>query len=193
MRGHEIADDLSSHFVLFSCEGAAEGVVVDKLVSENALKIAKDRIVQDPIYFKPYTRLRKPEEIAQRFFGTSYTANGSSGLLLARIIDSRAPRFILPRRWVDSCVVENFYTRPEIEMLVIHAENAYEDWLRCSRKNRQLRPSEFCKGELKLHDIKSASYLAEYWTIESLTKAIRAYDAHRQRASGELSLGDLLA
>lgn len=67
-----------------------------------------ERVVEDPIYFTPYTRLRKAEQIAQRFFGTSYVADGASGLLLARIVDSRAGRFVLPRRWAESCAVESF-------------------------------------------------------------------------------------
>lgn len=152
----------------------------------------RERVVEDPIYFTPYTRLRKAEQIAQRFFGASYVAGGASGLLLARIVDSRAGRFVLPRRWAGSCVVESFFTRPEIEILTIHAEEAFGIWLRESRRNRQLRPSEFCKGSLGLRDIKSRGFLESFWTADRLVQAIHDYDEHRNRSSGELSLGDLL-
>ena len=192
MGGRDVARDLASKYVLFSCEGTAEEVIISKLHEGGRLAVPRERVVEDPIYFTPYTRLRKAEQIAQRFFGTSYVADGASGLLLARIVDSRAGRFVLPRRWAESCAVESFYTRPEIEMLTIHAEGAYGGWLRESRKNRQLRPSEFCKGGLGLRDIKSRDFLDSYWTVEMLTRAIRECDEHRNRSSGELSLGDLL-
>ena len=163
-----------------------------KLYEGDCLSVSRERVVEDPIRFTPYTRLRKADQIAQRFFTTSYVADGASGLLLARIVDSRSGRFVLPRRWADSCLVESFFTRPEIEMLTIHAEGAYRDGLRESRRNRGVRPSEFCKGSLRLPDIKSHTFLDSYWSPKKLVEAIRAYDAHRNRSTGELSLGDLL-
>ncbi|MBR3315651.1 MAG: hypothetical protein IKG18_16115 [Atopobiaceae bacterium] len=184
---------LDSRWVLFSLEGGAEQVVMDKLIEADALRVPRQKIVDDPIYFTPYTRLRKADQIAQRFFATSYCADGASGLLLARIVDSRAGRFVLPRRWVHSCVVESFFTRPEIEVLVIHAEGAFKEWSRASRRNRQLRPSEFCKANLRMRDVKSPSFLERYWDERKLVDAIHAYDRHRNHASGELSLGDLLS
>ena len=163
-----------------------------KLIGADALRVPRKRIVDDPVYFTPYTRLRKADQIAQRFLGTSYYDNEASGLLIARIVDSRAGRFTLSKRWENSCVVESFYTRPEIEMLAIHAEGAYEKWMRASRRNRNLRPSEFCKGDLRMHSIKSQVFLDDYWDYNKLIDAIHTYDRHRNRASGELSLGDLL-
>lgn len=188
-----VGELLDSRWVLFSLEGGAEQVVIDKLIEADALRVPRQRIVDDPITFTPYTRLRKADKIAQRFFGTSYYDDGASGLLLARIVDSRAARFVLPRRWENSCVVESFFTRPEIEMLAIHAEGAFKEWINASRRNRQLRPSEFCKGDLRMPNIKSPSFLEAYWDECRLINAMHAYDQHRNRASGELSLGDLLS
>ena len=86
----------------------------------------------------------------------------------------------------------SFFTRPEIEMLAIHAAGAYAKWLGASRRDKRLRPSEFCKGSLGMSGIKSGEFLDSYWTADRLVKAIRAYDEHRNRSKGELSLGDLL-
>ena len=192
MDGSEITEMLTSRYVLFSCEGTAEAVIIGKLYDGGCLVVPAKRVVEDTTYYTPYTRVRKAGQIAQRFLGTSYAVDGASSLLIARIVDSRSGRFVLPKRWSDSCVVERFFTRPEIEMLAIHAEGGYEDWRRQSRRNRQLRPSEFCKGDLGLRDIKSFGFLDSYWTADKLVRAIRAYDEHRDRSSGELSLGDLL-
>ena len=193
MRRDEIGQLLDSSFVLFSCEGAAEGVIVKKLFDAGVLRVSPERVVVDPVQYTPYTRLRKASDIAGRFFGTSYEGLGASGLLIARVVDSRAGKFTLPRAWRESAVVESFFTRPEIEMLAIHAEDAYERWLRASRRDRQLRPSEFCKGELGLARVKESAFLEEYWDVDRLVAAINAYDARRRHADEEHSLGDLLA
>ena len=189
----EVGNLLAGSFVLFSCEGAAEGVVIQTLFDADRLVVPRERVVVDPVQYTPYTRLRKAGDIAARFFGTSYEGLGASGLMLARIVDSRAGKFVLPRRWHDSAVVESFFTRPEIEMLVIHAEGAYGQWLRASRRDRQLRPSEFCKGELRFPQVKESSFLKNYWQGDKLVAAIQAYDEHRRHVGDELSLGDLLA
>lgn len=188
-----IDEFLDSRFVLFSCEGAAEGVVIQVLCESNALVIPNERIVPDPLMFTPYTRLRKAKDIARRFFSTSYEGFGASGLLIARIVDSRSGKFSLPSRSIRDVAVESFFTRPEIEMLVIHAEGAYEEWLRASRRNKQLRPSEFCKGTLGLSRVKESAFLKDYWDGDRLVSAIRAYDAKRSHKDNERSLGDLLA
>lgn len=115
---------LRSRFVLFSCEGTAEGAVMQRLYDEDALVVPRERVVVDPMMFTPYTRQRKADSIARTFFANSYEGYGASGLLIARIVDSRAGRFVLPRRWNKNVAVESFFTRPEIEMLVIHTEGA---------------------------------------------------------------------
>lgn len=184
---------LRSRFVLFSCEGTAEGAVMQRLYDEDALVVPRERVVVDPMMFTPYTRQRKADSIARTFFANSYEGYGASGLLIARIVDSRAGRFVLPRRWNKNVAVESFFTRPEIEMLVIHTEGAYGAWQKACRRDRQLRPSEFCKGQLGLAKVKEAVFLRDCWDAHDLTAAIKSYDEHRSRKDGELSLGDLIA
>lgn len=193
MARRDLASMLETSYVLFSCEGTAEGVVIEKLVEANALVVPKEHVVEDSLYFKPYTRLRKAEDIAERFLRTSYEGDGASGLVVARIVDSKAGKFTFSRRWKGACDVESFYTRPEIEMLAIHAEDAYDNWRRASRRNRALRPSEFCKGELGLRHIKEGDFLREYWDADKLVEAIRKYAGSHGADVGEWSLADLLA
>lgn len=184
---------LESKYVLFACEGTAEGVIMQTLYDSGAMIVPRDYVVKDSLFYTPYTRAKKPTDIVERFFGESYEVCGASGLLIARIVDSRSAKFKLPRRWEKSVVVESFYTRPEIEMLVIHAEGAYGDWQRAHRRDKQLRPNEFCKGTLKLPKIKEAQFLKSYWNPAKLIKAIHNYDNNRQHSNDEFSLGDLLA
>lgn len=189
-----IADDLLSRYVLFSCEGTAEGVVIERLFESDKLIIAKERVVKDPITFKPYTRLRKAGDLEDRFFSQNYAVKGSEGLLLARIVDSRNAKFSLSRNGRDAAIVRSFITAPEIEMLVIHAEGAYDDWCRKARSNRQLTPSEYCVQHLGLREVKRGAFLQEYWSDgDKLVSAIRMHASKLgKRKSGELTLANLL-
>ena len=48
-------------------------------------------------------------------------------------------------------------TAPEIEMLIIHSEGAYERFKRSGKK-----PSEFCKADLRMHNVKSYDFVKDY-------------------------------
>lgn len=185
---------LSSRYVLFSVEGSAEGVIIERLVEDDCLVISRNRIVPDANYYeRPYTRTRKASDIAAQYFGVNYAVNGSEGLLIARIVDSRAANFNLPRNVRNAAVVYSFFTRPEIEMLAIFREGAYKDWLRAKRRNKDLRPCEFCKGELGLEKIKETTFLKKYWAKgDELAKSIREYARNCHRDKGENILADLL-
>ena len=161
----DVRSMLERRYVLFSCEGAAEGVVIQKLFDEDLLAVRRERVVLDSVYVdRPYTRTRKASDIARQYLTMNYAVDGAEGLLIARIVDSRAPSFELPRGAREGAEVRSFFTRPEIEMLAIHREGAYDEWLRKSRRNRSLRPNEFCKQELGLSRIKETAFLKEYWS-----------------------------
>lgn len=185
---------LEHRFVLFSCEGTAEGVVIQRLFDEGLLAVDRNRVVFDSLYLdRPYTRMRKATDIASHYLTVNYAVDGAEGILIARIVDSRASRFDLPRGARDGAEVRSFYTRPEIEMLAIHREGAYDEWQRRSRRERSLRPSEFCKQELGLSRIKEAAFLEEYWSDGNLlVKAILEHASKSQRKDGDLFLADLL-
>lgn len=185
---------LSERFVLFSCEGTAEGVVVQSLYDNDQLVVPQKHVVKDAVITnRPYTRKRKATDIADIYFSMSYEDEAASGLTVARIVDSRAAKFEFPKRRQNGTEVLSFFTRPEIEMLVIHGEGVYDQWLKASRKNRQLRPSAFCARDLGFSCVKEADFLREYWSdAEKLVKAIRAHAQKAERGRGELLLVDLL-
>ena len=55
----DIKSELTTHYVLFSVEGTAEGVIIDKLVGDEVLLVPTNRIVKDCMTFKSFTRQRK--------------------------------------------------------------------------------------------------------------------------------------
>ena len=190
-----IINELQSRFVLFSCEGTAEAVVIEKLFESGMLIVPDDRVVKDPKTFKPFTRLRKAKDIEGRFLMQNYATAGCDGLMIARVVDSRSASFKLSAIHKDDVLVRSFITAPEIEMLIIHAEGMYDDWLRKSRMDRQLRPSDYCKRNLGLASVKERNFLAGYWAnTDKLIASIRSYAGKRgKRKSGELMLVDLIS
>ena len=83
---------------------------------------------------------------------------------------------------------ENVITAPEIEMLIIHSEGAYERFKRSGKK-----PSEFCKADLRMHNVKSYDFVKDYFSNPlTLVNAIKEYRRTANIPKGEYSLSDLL-
>lgn len=84
--------------------------------------------------------------------------------------------------------VINVITAPEIEMLIIHSEGAYDKFKRSGKK-----PSEFCKTDLRMHDVKSYDFVKDYFSNpQTLISAIKEYRRTANIPKGEYSLSDLL-
>lgn len=79
----DIRTELQNHYVLFSVEGTAEGVVINKLVDAGFLLVPTSHIVKDRMTFKPFTRTRKAKDIAEHYLDENYQLEASSKLLIA--------------------------------------------------------------------------------------------------------------
>ena len=107
---------------------------------------------------------------------------------MIRILDSRREEFRLSKAYEQKIDVVNIITAPEIEMLIIHAEGAYDQFKRSGKK-----PSEFCKTNLRMHDVKSYDFVKQYFSNpQLLVKAIKEYRRTANIPKGEYRLSDLL-
>lgn len=123
----------------------------------------------------------------------NYAVDGAEGLVVGRIVDSKSPRFDIPRKQNNGTEVLSFHTRPEIEMLVIHCENAYGAWLKYKRRHKGVKPSDFCKSELGIIEVKQTEFLKKCWSDGPvLAQCVRAHASKAQRERGDLLLADLL-
>lgn len=105
-----------------------------------------------------------------------------------RILDSRREDFRLSKAYEHKVDVINIITAPEIEMLIIHSEGAYDKFKRSGKK-----PSEFCKTDLRMHDVKSYDFVKDYFSNpQTLISAIKEYRRTANIPKGEYSLSDLL-
>lgn len=88
----------------------------------------------------------------------------------------------------EDMLEENVITAPEIEMLIIHSEGAYERFKRSGKK-----PSEFCKADLRMNNVKSYDFVKDYFSNpQTLVNAIKEYRRTANIPKGEYSLSDLL-
>ena len=105
-----------------------------------------------------------------------------------RILDSRREEFRLSKAYEKKVDVINVITAPEIEMLIIHNEGAYERFKRSGKK-----PSEFCKADLRMHNVKSYDFVKDYFSNpQTLVNAIKEYRRTANIPKSEYSLSDLL-
>ena len=118
------------------CEGSAEEAIIDILVDNDLLIFNREEMLEERVI-----RCRS----AKRF---------DEQISVIRILDSRREEFRLSKAYEQKIDVVNVITAPEIEMLIIHAEGAYDQFKRSGKK-----PSEFCKINLRMHDVKSYDFV----------------------------------
>lgn len=101
--------------------------------------------------------VEQPTEMLDRFLNMSY---GKHPLLIIRIVDSDSDVLRIPRGYEHAAEVVNLRTHPEIEMLVIINEGMYGKYTNGSKR---LKPSDYCKRELGMKQVKSRAWLERYW------------------------------
>lgn len=89
--------------------------------------------------------------------------------------------------------MKNVITAPEIEMLIICNEGKYKEYEKEKRKNTGLRPSDYCKSNLKYKSVKKYEFVKEYFSdMEVLIKALHEYKRVSKISKNEMTLWDLL-
>ena len=97
-------------------------------------------------------RCRSAKRFEERYLRKRF----DNQISVVRILDSRREEFRLSKEYAHKIDEINVITAPEIEMLIILNEGAYERFKRSGKK-----PSDFCKIELRMHDIKSYDFVKE--------------------------------
>jgi len=188
--------DITNRYVLFCCEGGIEKVVIAKLIEGGQIVVPRKHLVKDPETGALYTGLRSGRCIADLFLrNKDYRLNGDDRLTILRVFDTNPEKLTLPSLYRDRVITYDLLTRPEAEMLVIAKEDAFDEWDRRYRRDKRLKPSEFCKSDLKIGYQKSLRWHRNYWRdADDVANAIRAYDKHHGKQAGkdEHRLSDLL-
>ena len=168
-----------SKYVACICEGSAERAIIKLLLDENRLIFTWDNLLDGEIL-----RCRNAKKFEEQHLRKGFTGT----ITVLRILDSRREKFKLSKAYASKIDVVNVITAPEIEMLVILNEKQYENFKRSGKK-----PSDYCKSDLHYHDVKSKSFLTDYFSdVNVLISAIREYRKKAQNRPGEFALTDIL-
>lgn len=161
------------------CEGSAESAIIDLLVDNDLLIFSREEMLDESVI-----RCRNAKRFEERYLRKGF----DDQISVIRILDSRREGFHLSKAYEHKIDVINVVTAPEIEMLIIHSEGAYDRFKRSGKK-----PSEFCKTDLHMHDVKSYDFVKKYFSNpQTLVNAIKEYQRTADIPKGEYSLSDLL-
>ena len=141
------------------CEGSAENAIMDILLDNKLLIFSREEMLEEEII-----RCRDAKKFEEKYLRKGF----ENKISVIRILDSRKENFKLSKAYEHKVDVINVITAPEIEMLIIFNENKYKE-LKKSRK----KPSNFCKEELKMTNVKNYSFVKDYFSnSDLLVKAI---------------------
>lgn len=171
----EARELLAYSHAIISCEGAAEQVIVGKLLKADALIVPAENVVD-------VTRKRSAAGIKEEYLNYDYPWP----VCIARVLDSRTEKFALGKLY-ERFQVLSFITHPEIEILAVMREGAWDKWKRSGKK-----PSDFCKQDLGMSEIKSNEFLTVYWDVDSIIEAAGEYRKLSKIGKDELCLADLI-
>ena len=161
------------------CEGAAEQAIMDILLDHHLLIFEREEMLDEQVI-----RCRDAKTFETRYLRKGF----NDKISVIRILDSRRENFRLSRAYQHKIDVVNVITAPEIEMLIIFNEDKYKEFKKSGKK-----PSDFCKQDLKMRDVKSYQFVAEYFSEPViLTNAIRTYTKISNVRKDEYTLLDLL-
>lgn len=173
----ELHNALEGALVIISCEGGAEDAIMRTLLENDSLCFRQDSVID-------ITRLRKISDIEQRYLSFDY----DQPIVLLYITDSLKSNLRLSSLYRRNCQIFRICTRPEIEILTIINEHKLPPY-----RKSGLKPSLFCKQNLGMKDVKRPEAIRAYWSVQSLTHAIREYQRMHRREKDEFCLADLLA
>ena len=107
-----------NNLIALLAERSAEQAILDVLLDHHALKFSRVDLLQEEVL-----RVRSARSFTKQYLNKALPGQ----LLVYRVLDSRKENFNLPKVYQKKIMtVENFYTRPEIEILRIIYHGDYK-------------------------------------------------------------------
>lgn len=161
-----ITDKLKHSNIICSCEGSAERAIISILLKHGVLLFTEDDLVNSN-----NLGIRGAKNIEETYLRTEYPDDKPA--IVVRICDSRTEGFKLSKVYNGQIDVYSFFTRPEIESLIILNERRWDDY---QKYKSDTKPNEYCKRELKMTQVKSYQFICEYFKdYMNLVYAIKEY------------------
>ncbi len=171
-------------YIACICEGGAERAILDLLLDNHKLIFEREDLIEEEVL-----RCRKGQEFEERYLRKGF----SEKITIYWVHDSRSEKFNLSKAYEHKVDIKNVITAPEIEKLIICNEGKYKDYEKEARKNPRLKPSSYCKSNLKYKNVKSYDFITEYFAdMEVLIRALHEYRRISKVRGNEMSIWDLL-
>lgn len=171
-------------YIACICEGGAERAILDLLLDNHKLIFEREDLIEEELL-----RCRKGREFEERYLRKGFTEK----ITVYRILDSRGEEFNLSKAYKHKVDINNVITAPEIEKLIICNEGKYRDYEKEKRKNSNLKPSIYCKVNLKYKNVKSYDFVKNYFSnMEILINALHEYRRISKVHKDEMTIWDLL-
>lgn len=189
-------EHLKKEHVIVIYEGESEKAINEILYNNN--KLIYKPVSKSERLIRKFTGTRNAKKFANENLNKDYE---DTPVNIVRILDSEKENFKLGKvykeRLADGEIkIYDIYTKPEIEILLIHSENDYEKFKKSKKK-----PSVFCKDEYvkkfarsyKSKNIKSYKFAKEYFEDpDKLIDAIVKYNSCDKKKDKRYSLYDIL-
>lgn len=144
---------LKNEIVACICEGAFERIVMEVLLDADCLEFSWCDLLEGDL-----VDLRNARRFTERYLHRDY---GEAHIRIIRILDSRSERFDIPEFFHGKISrIQSYFTRPEIEILVIIHEACYDEYV---KKHASLKPSVYCKSILAYPDVKRVKFVRDYF------------------------------
>lgn len=168
--------------VAIICEGEAEKAIIDLLLESGMLIFKKGDLLDEEVMYRCKVKVFEEQYLSRNFRGKK--------VRVVRVHDSIKEKFKISRVYSSKISgIESYITRPEIEMLIIIAENKYDEY-----KNKYIsdkKPSDYCKQVLRLRDVKKYDFVQDYFRdINLLIKTLHEYK--RIKGDAYLCIYDLV-
>lgn len=159
-------------------EGAAEKAVIDILFDNEKLIFKREEILEGEVLTS-----RSASNFAEQYLSFKFEGK----ITVYRILDSRKENFKIPKEYEDKFENINVITRPEIEILVIIAENLYDKY-----KKSKEKPSVFIAKHVKTFNKSYDFYKMYFNDVEVLVKCIVEYNRITRLETVEIYLNTIL-
>lgn len=173
---------------LIMCEGPNEKEIIDILLENDCLSIKEN----DLLGLTPFHARQIRTSAQVRTELNIYPDD----VKILRIGDKQSDKLIIPAEYKDKIIsVEKYCTKPELEMLLIIAEQMISEF---NKVKSSISPKEFAKEHIKCGKHKydnSTSFYKEYFSDnpQLLVKCIKEYKCHNgSHGKDEKYLADLL-
>ena len=169
-------------------EGSSEKAIMDLLIDNDCLAFTRDNLADEQFLSMQEISKKNIDQFSQRILSQVNRDDKMDIIIVQdRDIFSKFPS-IYQEKIGNIYVVQ---TKPEIEMLMIHAEGLFSEYQKVKSKQT---PKAFLSNELKLPEktITSYKYLQNYFTPDSLILAILSHSQAARNSKDILQLRDLL-